>query len=282
MSATPQLFIKELTVLDNAVLDHARGLVGESWLVDVVLKGALNDIGMVMDFAHVKHDVKNLLEAYADHVLLVPEDADWLKSDTDGNALTLTATLTNGDVITHTSPFTAVTPLPMQTITMDAVAAHLSEWLSDALEEQGLRVEVHLHNETIAGATYHYCHGLKKHDGNCQRIAHGHRSMLEIYVDGARDAALEAQWAATWKDIYVGSKEDLQLEADGLYHFAHCSSQGEFSLSLPAARCTLMATDSTVEHIAEHIAHALKAQKPNAAIRVHAYEGVRKGAIAEA
>ena len=142
-----------------------------------------------------------------------------------------------------------------------------------------------LREEVIEGPYYHYVHGLKKHLGNCQRIAHGHRSPIRIDRNGKRDEALEGYWAKLWQDIYVGSEEDVvrrHVEDDGVAYitFEYEANQGEFSLTLPEKRVYMMSTDTTVEFIAAHIADQLKAEYPSDTILVRAYEGVGKGAIA--
>ena len=50
-----RLFVDNLTVLDFSYFHPTRGVVGESWIVDVELVGDLNDEGMVFDFGHVKN-----------------------------------------------------------------------------------------------------------------------------------------------------------------------------------------------------------------------------------
>ena len=72
------LFIDNLTVIDFAYLDASRGLVGESWIVDVILGGELDEQGMVFDFGDIKHAIKKRLDDTADHRLLVPADHDQL------------------------------------------------------------------------------------------------------------------------------------------------------------------------------------------------------------
>ncbi|RYZ79995.1 MAG: hypothetical protein EOO68_38050, partial [Moraxellaceae bacterium] len=65
------------------------------------------------------------------------------------------------------------------------------------------------------------------------------------------------------------------------YHFAYVSQQGPFELIIPQACCYLIDTDSTVELIAQHFAQATKTERPQSHIRVKAFEGINKGAIAE-
>jgi len=44
----------------------------------------------------------------------------------------------------------------------------------------------------------------------------------------------------------------------------------------------MMNTDTTVEFIARHLADTIKQLHPDSQVRVRAFEGVNKGAIAEA
>jgi 6-pyruvoyl-tetrahydropterin synthase len=278
------LFVDTLTVIDFAYLDPVRGLVGESWIADVVLGGNLDDQGMVFDFSNVKRTIKRVIDEQTDHCLVVPSQYSGLTRD-ENNPETFRWTLTNGNHIIHQSPKQAVVWLSAEQVVRSDVASLLERELIAALPENVTSVEVNLRDEVIEGAYYHYAHGLKKHLGNCQRIAHGHRSLIRIDRNGQRAQDLEHRWAARWQDIYVGTESDIAqryVDDNNVEYvtFAYESSQGAFALTLPEAQVYLMNTDTTVELIAAHIADQIKAECPNDAIRVKAYEGVGKGAIA--
>ena len=278
------LFVDNLTVIDFAYLDASRGLVGESWIVDVVLGGELEDQGMVFDFSNVKRTIKRVIDERVDHRLVIPrayKGLEWNEDQPD----TLTWHLTDSTRILHRSPDEAVVWLSSDRVVPSAVAGLLEQELRAVLPANVTDVDIALREDVIEGAYYHYVHGLKKHMGNCQRIAHGHRSPIRIDRNGHRDRNLENQWAKRWQDIYVGSEEDVTqrwVAENGTAYvtFEYEANQGEFALTLPENRVYMLDSDTTVELIAAHIAEQLKTEFPEDAIRVKAYEGVGKGAIA--
>lgn len=289
-----KLFVRDLTVIDASYLCPRRGMVGESWLVDIELTGSLNEMSMLLDFARVKKSLKAIIDAEVDHRLLVPLCARASKVDVAQPGYHLVDfTSQKGSIHLH-APSQAFCFIPAEEITIESVTAYLYNVIREKLPENIDGLTIALHHEVIAGASYHYSHGLKKHDGNCQRIAHGHRSTIEIWVNGVRDGALEQEWARRWADIYLGSVEDrvapctLSLSSlaqdkitDQHYGFCYQAPQGLFELAMPRACCELIDTDTTVELLADYILRQLQAAMPDNTWRIVAYEGVGKGAVAE-
>lgn len=278
------LFVEHLCVIDCAVLHPARGLIGESWIVDVELEGGLDEQGMVLDFGRVKPLVKSLIDEHVDHRLLVPARAPGLGLERAESELRLSWRYGERELF-HRSPPSAVCLLDCEALTPRAVEDHVRELCLGAMPGNVTAVRVSLREESIAGASYRYVHGLRQHGGNCQRIAHGHRSRVEVYRDGRRCEASERWLAERWRDIYLGCREDLAAAtagpAAGSYRFSYTAPQGEFELVIDRDRCELLDTESTVEQIAQHGARLLKGRDPGSSYRVRAYEGVMKGAIAD-
>jgi 6-pyruvoyl-tetrahydropterin synthase len=279
------LFVDNLTVIDFAYLHPARGLVGESWIVDVVLGGDLDDQGMVFDFSNVKRTIKRVIDERVDHRLVIPRVYKGLQWD-ENDPQTFTWALDDGTTITHRSPDEAVVWLSSERVLPSVVSDLLQQELRAVLPGNVTDIDIRLREDVIEGAYYHYVHGLKKHLGNCQRIAHGHRSPIRIDRNGQRDPELERRWAKCWEDIYVGTEEDVTrrwVAGDGTAYinFEYEAQQGEFSLTLPESRVYMLDSDTTVELIAAHIADRLKEEFPADAILVKAYEGVGKGSMAQ-
>ncbi|MDB5967707.1 MAG: 6-pyruvoyl tetrahydropterin synthase [Hydrocarboniphaga sp.] len=273
------LFVEQLTVIDCAYLDAARGLVGESWIVDIELIGDLDEQSMVLDFGEVKRRLKQAIDGSVDHTLVVPRLAPELSLSQSGAKTELVFRSELG-AFEYQSPPVAVSLVEADAIDAAAVAAYLKPRLAEVLPPNVSELRLHLRNERIEGAYYHYTHGLKKHKGHCQRIAHGHRSRIEIRVDGQRAPTLEAEVAARWLDIYLGTNEDLVARGNGRLRFAYQAPEGRFEIALPEARVERMDGDTTVERIAEWLAQLASPGSACGQLEIRAYEGVMKGAVA--
>lgn len=278
------LFVDQLTNVDFSYLHPSRGVLGETWLASIELEGDLDAQGMVCDFGTVKATTRRLLDELIDHRLLVPAASRNLTVNETPAGLDLHWRLADGQAIDHHSPPQCVTLVDCADINPDAVARWCEAKLREQLPLSVQSIRLRFTTERIDTPFYQYSHGLKKHAGKCQRIAHGHRSRVHIWRDGEAAPALEEQWAETLRDSYIGTREDLQPSDDtppGYYRFAYSAAEGEFSIQLPQRFCHLLDTDSTVEHIAAHIAQGLKDAEPNQSFRVRAFEGIGKGAVVD-
>ena len=279
-----QLFVDNLTNVDFSYLDDQRGLVGETWLASVLLDGGLDQTSMIWDFGVVKKVLRNWLDDQLDHRLLVPTKSERLSYKIENDRISLNWNFGNDNTLTMEAPLEAVALIDAEEINDQTASVWSIRQLSSHFPDNLEHIQLSFEAEEINAAYYHYSHGLKKHDGNCQRIAHGHRSRIQIWSDGARDRDLENNWADRWSDIYIGSEEDLvSISSDDkpIMHFAYDAPQGHFELTLPKQVCYLMPTDTTVECIAAHIAQVLHDEEPSRRITVKAFEGLNKGAIFE-
>lgn len=278
------LFVDQLTNVDFSFLDPSRGIVGETWLANIRLHGELDDQSMVCDFGQVKKVARNWLDEELDHRLAIPALSNRLQLSDNNGQLSIIWQLDSGDSIELSCPRQAIALVEAEYLDESSVARWCAQQLLQQFDRQPDRLELDFSTESIDGAYYHYSHGLKKHGGNCQRIAHGHRSRIDIWRDGVKAPDLEKVWAERWRDIYIGTHEDLigqpRIDATDYYDFAYHADQGHFRLKIPKSMCYLIDTDTTVECLAEHIATKTSEQEPEKAIRIRAYEGINKGAEA--
>ncbi|ANP78915.1 hypothetical protein A134_21480 [Vibrio crassostreae 9CS106] len=288
------LFVRDLTVIDSSYICEHRGVVGDSWILDVTMSGELNEMSMVLDFSKVKKQIKQLVDEHVDHRLLLPMQSAAIVLQASKAGYSKVDVL-RGDMSLHLHcPDEAYCLIDAEAITIESVTAHVYDILRDNLPSNVTGLEITLRHENINGAFYHYTHGLKKHDGNCQRIAHGHRSPVEIVVDGQRDGQREQAFAQRWEDIYLGSKEDqvsvsslnLSENANSVndeshYGFRYTAPQGEFELAIAKSETEILPTDTTVELLAGYIADQVgPSLAENQSLQIVAYEGVGKGAMA--
>lgn len=277
-----KLFVNNLTNVDFSYLHPTRGLMGESWLVQLELDGSLNDQGMVCDFGIVKKLVREWMDTTIDHALVVPTGMDRLDVKSDAGETEVTWQYPEEGELVCRSPSRAIALVDIEVVTPELLAGWCVEKLMALFPQEVRGMRLSFVPEDIEGAFYHYSHGLQQHNGNCQRIAHGHRSRVEIFVNEERDGKLEADLANRWKDIYIGTKSHRQDAADGVNVYAYEAPQGEFYLSLPSSRCYDIDTETTVEQIAQHLSARTKQIRPLDDVLVRAYEGIGKGAVSEA
>ena len=290
-----QLFVNDLTVIDFSYCCSTRGIVGESWIVDVLLDGSLNEMSMVLDFAVVKKQIKAIIDDAIDHKLLLPmlDNAITVSDSTYREGHEFVDFKSMQGSYNLQSPRCAFAKISSDKIDIVSVTNYLTEIILEQLPKNVQGLTLNLRAENIDGAFYHYTHGLKLHDGNCQRIAHGHRSKIHIYQNGQRSADLEAAWSLRWKDIYLASEADrialadIELSVNAIKNlsadqqlFSYFAPQGRFDIAVPSNILDVVDCDSTVELLADFILRQLKQQSPDNEFKVVAFEGVAKGAIA--
>jgi 6-pyruvoyl-tetrahydropterin synthase len=274
------LFVNNLTVIDFSYADFERGLVGESLIVDVELFGELNQQGMIFDFGHVKKSLKKAIDSNCDHTLWLPIAMKGLVKQQRDQSTLVSWHTADKDNYNHESPTCALFEIPAEQFDLLIAQSLIEKICLQACPENVTDIKINLRYESISGDYYHYSHGLKLHDGDCQRIAHGHRSRIEILNENIRDTKAEKYWCERLKDGYLGNTDDVINSDEQQTTFEYTAPQGLFKLSLPTKQVTLMDRDTTVENIAQYIANESK-KIFNQQLVVRAFEGVEKGACAK-
>jgi len=277
------LFVDNLTVLDFAYFHPERGIVGESLILDVELYGELNDEGMLFDFSYVKKRIKSCVDTLVDHKLLIASQYNLLNIEETPQLLKLNLEATNGDAYQHVSPHQAVYFINAEEVNPSTISTSIHGEIAKILPSNVKELKIYLRAEESDSPYYHYSHGLKKHFGDCQRIAHGHRSKIKVWENDLPSTDWANNISTLWSDIYLATEEDIKEEftynGESYLRFEYHANQGMFQLSMPKSKCYLISTDTTVELIASFLAGYLKQQVPGSNFRVKAYEGVDKGAI---
>lgn len=274
------LFVNHLTHLDVSIWSPVHGLTGMSWRVNATLEGEIGADGMLLDFGEVKPWIKRVLDDGPDHTLLVPEQAEGVS--VSGQSKTCLFEATTPYPFQMEAPSQALTALPTPEVSEADILAHCEALLNARLPTSVTGVRLTLEAEHIEGAAFGYSHGLKRHLGNCQRIAHGHRSRLEIYQHGERVPALEQEWSDWVQHRYLIETEDIvEASPDDRVTCRYRATQGEFTLSLPKSATAILDTPTTIENIARWIAGQV-AQQTGEPTRVVVFEGISKGATADA
>lgn len=278
--AETTLFLRDFTVLDYAFLDRFQGLRGESLHVSAALEGELDSQGFLFDFGPAKKLLKRVVDETLDHKLLVP-------ARVDGSPLHFVSE--NGEEWEYEAPLQALERIPCEFITREDLEVFLAAAARPHLPRNVRRVRFQLREETrfLTDANFRYTHGLRLHEGNCQRLLHGHRNPVEVWVEGVRVREWENWLAREWSDAHFAhaatvSGGDLVLgerraEARGFSEISYTSPQGLFRARIPSARLILLETEPSIENIAR-LGHARLAKQGLEGHTVVAYEGLNKGA----
>jgi len=241
-------------------------------------------LSWMLSFSFVKKRIKSYVDDLVDHKFLVAKNNPLVQYQQTPKQTSLELTTSNGELYRHNSPAEAVCLIDSEQVTPETICDQITRDITKILPDNIAKVILHLRAEEIEGDYYHYSHGLKKHFGDCQRIAHGHRSKIQVWQNDQFSEKWSSHIAKLWQDIYLATEEDIKesvtLNNQDHWLFEYHANQGLFQLIIPKQRCYLLKADTTVELIALFLADYVKQQSPNSSIKVKAFEGVDKGAIA--
>ncbi len=273
------LFYNNVTFIDFAYLDRKYEVHGESYCVDVELVGGLDDEAMILDFSFAKQKIKEIIDSECDHKIVVTEHL----VEMQGNVGTI-----NKQALFYRAPAQAFCLVPFENVTEKNLSCYLEKLIKEKMPENVSGVRIALHKDERDHASFQYTHGLKQHRGNCQRLIHGHRSAIEIFVDGVRDQDLEKKYIDTFlrpsmhfayadnvKSSF--SKNGFQTEIP-MVHIKYTSSQGDFELKIPGVQVLIIDEETTIENIAKYLCNRVfEIVDKKCTITFKVFEGIGKG-----
>ncbi len=294
------LFYENVTVLDYAYLDEHLGIVGDSLKVNVEFFGKTDEEGVVFDFSYAKKKVKEIIDRDCDHRLVVPHQI----ANFQQNEVSLKYFYGFKDYcIDYKGPAEAVCEIPSAYFSKENLLYHLENLVMKEMPTTVSAVKLSFEEESLStnDSFFHYTHGLKEHYGNCQRLLHGHRSTINIFVNGQRCFEKEKEFAQElfsgnihfcfWDNV-VNKDEIIKLtgkhEPVGRFQeipsveIKYMASQGEFSAKLAGNSVYFVPYETTVENLSIHFCELVKAQRKNSydIVSVRAFEGIAKGSRA--
>lgn len=294
------LFVKDICQIDCAMLDPSLGVVGQSWHVDLSVSGVLDENGFVVDFSPLKAMTKQVLKESVDHSLLLPVGSQSVqfRDCENGESWRMRSRPRNAateQIWDYECPMGAVLPIRAVAIKGNVVEQEIARILRHRISERVRHISITLREEKTASteATYRYTHGIRGHEGLCQRLLHGHRSKIEVFIGEERRPDLEHFVArevfgsnvhiATPEQVVSGPVEIGQRsKSEEPVTLAYRGTLGAYKLVLPASRIFFVEKETSVERIAMEVAKLLKREEnPREKLRVVCYEGINKGALAE-
>ncbi|MCX6123977.1 MAG: 6-carboxytetrahydropterin synthase [Proteobacteria bacterium] len=295
------LFVKDVGKIDCALFDPSLGIIGQSWHVDVWLTGALDENGFVFDFSPLKSLIKQTLASTLDHSLIIPVQSQSVQyNESEAGERWVLRSKARGEAKEtkweYLCPKGSVFPVHSVSLKTGVIEAEFARILRHRLPQTVLGLAVKLREEPISTteASYRYTHGIQGHNGLCQRLFHGHRSRIEVYVAEERRPDLEHFIAreifssnihiATINQIKSGVGEiGRRGSNDAPVVLNYAGTLGIYEAILPSNRLFFVEFDTSIEAIAKELAKVIKREeKTNEVVKVIAYEGIDKGAIGTA
>lgn len=293
------LFVRDVGKIDSAMFDPSLGIIGQSWYVDVWLTGTLDENGFVFDFSPLKSLIRQTLSSTLDHALIIPVGSQTVQYSEFDNAERWTLrSKARGDVRDarwdYISPKGSVFPVHTVALKTATIEQEFARILRHRLPQTVHQLVVKLREESISPteASYRYTHGITGHNGLCQRLFHGHRSRIEIYIGDERRPDLEHfivrevfgtnVHIATLNQVKSGNGEIGQRgKTDEPITLAYAGTLGSFEATLPANRVFFVEGETSVESLAREVARLIKREeRPSERVRAVCYEGIDKGAEA--
>ncbi|MCB9094413.1 MAG: 6-carboxytetrahydropterin synthase [Halobacteriovoraceae bacterium] len=291
------LFYDHVTVLDYAYLDDHQGPIGGSKVVDVEFIGETDEEGVVYDFSYAKKKVKEIIDRECDHRLVLPSG---IAKKIDGKIHFKYSFGLKDEEIEYWGPEEALCEIPSHHVSDETLITHLENLVMKEMPKTVKAIVLKFRSEKLTEEDSFFCytHGLKEHYGNCQRLLHGHRSTLKIWVNKQRDYNLENHFTqdlfassihfCMWENV-VNKKEILELEGKQpvgrlektpFVEIKYTAGQGEFRARLPARIVYITPQETTVENLSIHFCQLIKEQMVDErdTVTVSAYEGIAKGA----
>ena len=274
-----RLFIRDLTILDYAYLDPEIGPRGDSLYVSIELEGDLDACGFLYDFGPAKKQIKALIDEQFDHSFLTPSTLGKSWQTTKGEEYFYQAPSSATHLLTHK---------------ISDLALEVENAVTKILPPNVKKASVRLREDPrfTSEANYRYTHGLRFHNGNCQRLIHGHRNTIEVWQKGNRLSDWEKKLAGHWQDAHFAAAEtvtnraelDLPIGKRFLQHpdlaeIAYSAPQGNFLYRFPAHRLVILSSEPSIENMTDLALTTLK-EWGLTDFEVVAYEGLNKGALA--
>lgn len=292
------IFIKNVSMLDFAIFDPSSGIYGNSLEVDIIAKGVRNDKGFVIDFSHLKSACREILKNTIDHALVVPMRISGVSMKETNSQEIWTLNEKNEkysfDWI-YSCPQGAVYPLDAEIVTTELLEKEIAKIILKELPNTVSEVIVSLKEAHYSESQtfFRYTHGLPLHEGLCQRLFHGHKSQLEVYVNEKKRKDLEEfvvnelfnhnVHIATLNQVKSGQLEvHHRSEKLSPITISYEGGHGVFEAQIPAKNIFTILDDTSIESLTWQLAAILKSKiDTNDKIKVFCYEGINKGSMTQ-